>query len=451
MSQLDVEFCVVGAGFAGLAAARHLARAGRSVAVLEARSRVGGRVFSPSLPDGTRIDVGGTWVAPGHDRLLALIKEYGLSTYPTNSAGDALMVLDGKVQRYGKVPKVGPLALVNLVVALKRLDSMARSVPVDAPWTAPNAREWDRRSLGEWVASRWNMPSRATRAIFHNLVSGIFCSDPAEVSLLHLLYLAHANNNLEYLMTLKGGAEDALVDGTMQVVAERMAAELGDALYLAAPVRRIAQDKEGVDVVADSVTVRARRAIVATPPFLASQIQYEPELPARHSHLLRRLPAGPVIRLAAVYAEPFWRRDGLNGESSAPATPIALSIDQSPRSGSPGVLTSYAFGPAALKLAKLATDDRHRVFLDALTQRFGPKVAAPLHLIEQDWSAEPWSQGGMMAAFRPGILTTYGPALREPAGLLHWASTESATVSHAMIDGAVRSGERAAAEVLAGD
>ncbi len=452
MSQFDAEFCIVGAGFAGLAAARQLTQAGHTVAVLEARNRVGGRVYSKRLPDGTRLDVGGTWIGPTQDRMYALIKEHGLETYPTHHAGDIVMApLGAPVSRYSKVPKFGPLGLLSLGVGMKRIDTMGKSVPLDAPWTAPRAREWDSQTVAEWLASPWNMPSDLARKTLLTLFGGLFCSDPAEISMLHLLFLSHAHNGFKYTTGVEGGAQQDLVDGTMHVLAERMGEALGDALHLESPVRRIKQDRDGVDVVSDTVTIRARRAIIATPPLLASQIQYEPMLPPRHAHLLRRMPAGAAIRILAVYDEPFWRRDGLNGESVSPGGPIALSIDQTPRGGNPGVLSSYAFGLPALEVARLAPDARHQVFLDALAERFGPKAAKPIHIIEQDWSAEPWSLGAMMATFRPGVLTSYGSALRQPAGRLHWASTESATFMHAMIDGAVRSGERAATEVMAAD
>ena len=448
MSRLEVDVCIVGAGFAGLAAARQLTRAGRNVAVLEARDRVGGRVCSKTLPDGSRIDVGGTWVGATHDRIKATIAEHGLTTYPTNSDGDVVLELDGTIRRYAKVPKIGPFALLSFLFALGRLEAMAKTVPIDAPWTARRAPEWDRQSLEGWIASPWNVPSAMARRILQTIVGLLFSGPPAETSLLHLLYLARSNTSLTNIISLKGGTEDALVDGTMHLVALRIAAALGDAVHLARPVRRIVQDDAGVEVTTDGLAVRARRVIVATPPFLASQIQYEPALPVQHAQLLRRMPAGSILRMLAVYDQPFWRKDGFNGESSAPGMQAVVSIDQSPRDGKYGVISSYAFGAAAFELAQTTPAERQRVFVDALVRRYGAKAATPLQLIEQDWCAEPWSQGGMIAAFRPGVLTTYGPALRQPVGRIHWANTETATVSHAMVDGAIRSGERAASEVL---
>jgi monoamine oxidase len=155
-----------------------------------------------------------------------------------------------------------------------------------------------------------------------------------------------------------------------------------------------------------------------------------------------------MIRMHAVYEQPFWRRDGLTGESAATSSALPVTIDQTPRSGSPGVLSSYAFGPGAVAAASLPAAERRVLFLDALAARFGRAAASPLAYLETDWQAEPWSLGGMIGHFAPGVLTSYGHALREPVGRIHWAGSERATRMHGLMEGAVLSGERAAAEVL---
>jgi monoamine oxidase len=168
-----------------------------------------------------------------------------------------------------------------------------------------------------------------------------------------------------------------------------------------------------------------------------------------HAHLLRRMMAGSIIRGITVYDEPFWRADGLSGMSAAPGSPISVSIDQSPRSGTPGILSSYAFGPQALAMATLMPAERRDIWLRALAERFGPKALSPAGYLETDWTAEPWSLGGMIGVFAPGVLTISGHTLRQPVGRISWAGTERATAMHGLIEGAVRSGEHAADAVLA--
>src|SRR5947209_721884 len=148
MDHVDVDFCIIGAGFAGLAAGHKLSLAGQSVAVLEARDRVGGRVFTEVLPDGTPLNWGGTFVGEGHDRLYALVKEMGLETCRQYTKGDNLLFQGGKRHRYaGNVPRINPLALVDFGLAAKTLEWMAGAVPADAPWDADGAREYDAQTL----------------------------------------------------------------------------------------------------------------------------------------------------------------------------------------------------------------------------------------------------------------------------------------------------------------
>jgi monoamine oxidase len=230
-----------------------------------------------------------------------------------------------------------------------------------------------------------------------------------------------------------------------------MAAQIGDSLHLSHPVRRIEQDDDGVTVRSDDTTVTARRAIVAVPIAIASQILYEPMLPIDRSFLHQRMPSGAIYKINIVYDEPFWRADGLSGQSAAPGTPASVTIDACTDTGTPGVLCVIIEGPTARDLCALDAADRRAQVLAELVKRFGGKARSPLDFVEQNWTTERYSGGGMISHAPPGVLTEFGPALREPCGRLHWAGTESSAVMCGWVDGAVRSGERAAAEVMAAE
>src|SRR5262249_30348985 len=146
--RMDVDVCIVGAGYAGLTAARRLAQAGKSVVVLEARDRVGGRIWTYHLPDGSPVDRGGGWLANRHDAILALAREVGVSTYKTYVEGYHLLAGEGRTRRYrGLIPKISPAAILTIVLAQIKLDRLAKRLPMDAPWDAARADEWDSRSI----------------------------------------------------------------------------------------------------------------------------------------------------------------------------------------------------------------------------------------------------------------------------------------------------------------
>jgi monoamine oxidase len=322
---------------------------------------------------------------------------------------------------------------------------------LEEPWNGRRAEAWDARSAGQWINATGNVPARDARALIGAAIRGLFTCDPSEVSLLHVLYLIRSANGFNRLLTIEGGYQQDRVTGGAQTIADRVATELGNALRLRTPVREITQDSNGVVVRGDGIEVRARRVIVAIPPALSGYVSYEPQLPADRALLLQRMPAGSILKISAMYDEPFWRADGLNGQSVATASPIEMTLDASPHDGMPGVLAAFGFGPHARSLAALEPAERRRVVLATLVDRFGPRAGEPIHYEEIDWADERWSRGCYMAHMPPGVLTQFGRALRTAVGRVHWAGTETATVSHGTIDGAIRSGERAATEVLAAD
>jgi monoamine oxidase len=250
---------------------------------------------------------------------------------------------------------------------------------------------------------------------------------------------------------VQGASQDSRIVGGMGAVYGPMAAQIGDALQCNQPVRRIEQDDDGVTVRTDDTTVTARRAVVAVPIAIAGHILYEPMLSVDRAFLHQRMPSGAVYKINVVYDEPFWRADGLSGQSAAPGTPASVTIDACTDTGSPGVMCVIIEGPTARDLCALDHVDRRAKVLDELVERFGPMAASPIEFLEQNWTIERYSGGGMISHAPPGVLTEFGPALREPCGRIHWAGTESSAVMCGWVDGAVRSGERAAAEVMAGE
>ena len=444
----EADVAIVGAGLAGLVAARELTAAGARVVVLEARDRVGGRTLNEPLGDGQVVEVGGQWIGPTQDRIAALARELGVETFPTHVAGARLIELRGRVRRYsGRIPKVAPAVLLDYQQAHVRLDRLARTVPLEAPWKAPGAARLDSQTLASWM--RRNTLTRGARALLELAVEAVWAAEPSELSLLHVLFYIHSGGSLDLLLESDGGAQQERFVGGSQTVSIRMAEELDDAVELSAPVRRIEHSADGVAVVADGLEVRARRAIVAIPPALSGRIAYDPPLSGYRDQLTQRMPQGSVIKCMAVYERPFWREQGLSGEAASDVGPAKVVFDNSPPSGTPGVLLAFLEGARARELGRLRAPERRAAVVAGLARLFGDRAAEPERFVERIWADEEWSRGCYGGYMPPGGWVQFGPALRAPIGPLHWAGAETATVWNGYMDGAVQSGQRAAAAVIA--
>jgi monoamine oxidase len=445
--RIEVDAVIVGAGLAGLTAARELVGAGREVVVLEARDRVGGRTLNHTLSDGTVVEVGGQWIGPTQLRMAKLVADLGLETFPTYNEGEHILRFGTSLGRYrGTIPRISPIVLADMGRAQSRFDRLAKRVPLEAPWAADRAEEWDSQTFATWI--RRNVHTTKARDLFSLFSEGVFAAQPGDFSLLHALFYTHSGGGIDMLAGTRGGAQQDRFVGGSQLVALGLAEQLGDRIRLGAPVRRIDHRDEGVTVLADGVLATGRDLVVAVPPTLAARIDYEPSLPAYRDQLTQRVPAGSVIKCNVVYETPFWRDDGLTGQATGDRGPVKVTFDNSPPSGSPGVLLGFLEGAHARRLNRMQPAERREAVIDSLVEYFGPQAKSPVDYVELDWSEEEWTRGCYGAHFPTGVWTQYGPALRASIGHIHWAGAETATVWSGYMDGAVQSGERAAAEIL---
>jgi monoamine oxidase len=453
----SVDVVVVGAGISGLVAAREVARSGRSVLLLEARDRVGGRVLNHTLTApgsrGATIEAGGAFVGPTQDHILALAEELKVPTFPEYNTGRSVYVsrLLGRLEYDGTVPP-DPTILPDAAVLLTRIDAMAAEIPVDAPWTHPSAAEWDAITLGEWIR-RNAVNSAGVENLIECWTQPGFGADPHELSLLYVLWYIACSGNETTVGTFsrnsdtEGGAQERRFVGGSQLIPLRLAAKLGDIVALNAPVTRIEQQSSRAVVHTARGKVRAKRVVVAAPPALVLGIEWFPRLPTQRLQLMRRLDMGQLMKCDAVYETPFWREAGLNGFGINDSGAARAVFDNSPPDGKPGVLLAFVGGSTWRTYGTQTRAARRKAVLEGFATMFGERALHPIEYTEHDWTRERWTAGGPVANYASGTMVQFGSAIRRPFGRVHWAGTETSTYWTGYMDGAVRSGKRAAVEV----
>jgi monoamine oxidase len=439
------DVAVVGAGLAGLTAATTVRARGRSVIVLEARDRVGGRNFDHQIAPGKVAELGGQWAGPGQDRVLALAKQLGVATFDTYSDGSSAYYANGQVQTYsGDIPPANPASLVELEAAILQLNNMASSVPADKPWTAPQAGGWDQETIQTWFND--NLHTREALDLAEVAIRGVYGEEPKEISLLDVLQaITGVGGDFN---TLIGSAQSIRFVGGPQQLSQKLAARLGGAVHLGVPIRAIEQGRH-VTLHAANQTFAARGAIVTIPKTLAGRITYSPALPPAHDQILQREPMGSVLKVNAIYQTPFWRAAGLNGQAVSDTGPIRITYDNSPPDGKPGILVGFMEGNDSRAFYGAPVAVRRQAALESFARYFGSQALHPTGYVDLMWAQEPFTRGAYGSFSPPGVLTSLQDPLLDPAGAVRFASADLSALWPGYMDGAIRSGEQTAAAVLA--
>ena len=439
----NADVVIVGAGFAGLSAARDLVRLGHDVVVLEGRDRVGGRSLTATIAD-TPVDLGGTFVGPTQDAVIALAKELGCETVPTYSRGKNLIRWHGKVRAYrSTIPKLSIIELLDVSRIQWRFDRVSRRVPVNEPWASSIAEILDSKTLDQWL--RYVHANASTRNLMAIMARVTWGCETEQVSMLHAVRYIKAAGGLGRMLDVEGGAQqDRFPDGTQQI-ALRMAEELGERVVLNAIVRSIERHADSsLTVGSDRGEVTTKAVIVAVPPAQRAAIAFEPALPPEYEKLTEHWPQGNLSKAYVAYDTPFWRENGCSGEALSDEGPVFITFDVSPSDAGPGILLGFT---DARTFDRLPAEQRRERVLDGFATLFGNAARRPIAYLDHCWGREEFAPGGPTAAVPPGSWTTYGPWLRKPVGGIYWAGTETADAWTGFLDGAVRSGKRAADEV----
>jgi monoamine oxidase len=453
----EVDVAIIGGGLSGLSAAKELAAANKSIVVLEARDRVGGRVLNANLAGKDVQELGGEYIGPTQNRVLALAAELSLPTYKTYTEGNSTFYRNGTARHYkdslGGIPPVGLDTLVELAVFMTDINNLASTVDLEEPWNTPNATALDSMTLETYVNSK--LSTSDSRVLLDVAIPAILSTEMREPSLLYSLWCIAAAGDetgpgtINRLIGVDGGAQDSRVSGGTQLLATLLAERLGsENIYLNTPVRKVQLKESRYLVSSDVITVSARHVVCAMSPSLVTRITFDPPLPAGRDQLNQRMPMGALGKAIAIYPSAWWRDEGLNGVGVSDTGAIRVTYDNSPADGSFGAMMGFIEADEMRKLDTASEDEVKRQVKQSFANLFGPRVDDATDVLIQRWDLEEFSRGGPSAFMPPGVLTQYGSYLRAPVGKIHFAGTETSLRWIGYMDGAISSGERVAGEIL---
>lgn len=454
MQTIERDVVIVGAGPSGLTAARRLTQAGKTVAVLEARDRVGGRTWS-NVIDGQFFEIGGQWVSPDQTALLALLEELGKDTFSRYREGKSVYISPkGERTVYeGDTFPVSEHTAAEMDRMIEILDGLAAEIGPTEPWAHAKARELDTISFHHWLRQQ-STDEEACNNIGLFVAGGMLTKPAFAFSALQAVLMAASAGSFTNLVD-ESFILDKRVVGGMQSVSQQMAAELGDdVVFLNNAVRFLHWEDNGagkaapVTAVADHVTVKAQHAIMAVPPNLYSRVSFVPALPRKQMIVHQHISMGLVIKVHATYATPFWREDGLSGTSFGAGHLVQEAYDNTNHEDERGTLVGFITDEAAEAMWALSEDERKAAILGAVAEFLGPKALDPEVFYLSDFGAEEWTRGAYATSYDLGGLARWGAIQHDPVGPIFWSSSDLAAEGYQHVDGAVRMGEATAKRIL---
>ncbi|AXT85617.1 putrescine oxidase [Aeromicrobium sp. A1-2] len=443
----QVDVLVVGAGATGLSAAYALGAGGRSVVVLESRDRVGGRLWTDEV-DGVDLEIGGQWVSPDQEALLAMLDELGLETFERHREGESVYVgLDGQRRTFtGEVLPVAPTVEAEMTRVTGLLDDLSAQMDPSRPWDMPGAVALDQVTFLGWLEQTCDdQEARDNIAMF---IAQAMLTKPAHTfSALQAVHMAASAGSFSNLVDSEF-ILDRRVIGGLQKVPLTLAERLGEAVRTGHDVEKVSWTADGVMVTCGGLTIAARHLVIAVPPTAVMRIRFEPPLPSIQRETRQHHSFGQVIKVHATYDTPFWRGAGLSGTAFSPYEVVHEAYDNTNHDESRGTLVGFVSDLQADAVLALSAERRREVILSSLQTYFGPAAGEPATYFESDWTSEELGSGAYGSSFDLGGLTRFGPRLREAAGPIQIGSSDVAGLGFQHVDGALRVGAEMARSIL---
>lgn len=442
------QVIIIGAGFSGIAAAKKLHEAGIPFLVLEARERLGGRVYTKQIKEDLYLDFGGQWIGPSQDRMYALCEELGIHYYDTYDQGYNVLDINQQIKKFkGLIPKMDFLSLINLDYVLKKLERLAKSIPLENPWLHPKALEFDSISLGAFIISHCKTSS--CKKVLTLALETVFAAELNEVALLHALFYFKSGRDLNTLINIKNGAQLHRIEGGMQCIVDAMAKPFIDKIIFNKPVEKIFTEGGKKKISGVDFSFTAEKIIMAIPPTLAGKINFYPMLSSAKKQLIDRIAMGQVGKCFMVYEKPFWRTSGFSGQAFADNnSPFQSMFDASPKDSKYGIILAFTIANRAKAYFENTKEKRKESMLRKLVAYFGKEAETPMFYEDFNMTDEAWSRGCYAGLYPTGAWTGFQDAYAKTENDIYWAGTEASKVWYGYIEGAVRAGEKAAEKII---
>jgi len=474
MEKRIYDVAVIGAGMCGIIAARDLVRAGKSVIIVEAKEKVGGRVKTViNEEDGSILEFGATWIGPGQENMFDLCIEHGIPTFRQPCEGINLQKVQGEHGEYnGSVPPLPFFSLLDLQQSILRTDHQAKSLK---ELTLEEKIILDNMSTTEYMDSL--LYTKAGKSFYASMARSLSCVEANDISA--YVWLESTQGDLVGAVEIENGAQQDRISGGVCQIPERILSSIRDSIDVrfSCPIRKVVTLENGmiqaesyqrssksdgntIDESTREVVFTAKNCIIAVPPLVTSNIEFDPPLSESQCKYLKDFQSGCVTKVVIRYSRPWWKEKGYSGCYMSDDSLINYMCDHSHDTNTENVdnpknfyaLVGFILTRWQKAWKKNSPEERKRLVCEEIYDIFKLKEAlVPTNYYEHNWNDEEFSLGCYSDISNIGFISRNGLVQAFTGGKnknIYFTCSEYAEKYAGYMEGAVIAGKKAAAQLL---